>query len=132
MKFVVLVGAIPVVNNHVLVLQRSMSEKFMPGAWGLPCGKIEFGEDLERAVLRELKEEAGITGKVRRVVGYSTFMSKKDGQDIHNVQVNFEVEPFSTSVVLDHSNQNYRWISLDELAESDLDEFTIKTIMQCL
>ncbi|WP_330330414.1 NUDIX domain-containing protein [Streptomyces sp. NBC_00536] len=130
MKFIVLVGAIPVIDGHVLVLQRSMSEKFMPGAWGLPCGKIEFGEDLETAVLRELREESGITGTVRRIVGYSTFMSQKDGEEVHNVQVNFEVEAPDKEVVLDRSNQDFRWVRLDELSESKLDDFTVNTIKQ--
>ena len=130
MKFIVLVGAVSVFDGRVLVLQRSMSEAFMPGAWGIPCGKIEFGEDLESAVLRELQEEAGIAGKVSRILGYSTFMSKKDGQDVHNVQVNFEIEPLSTKIVLDHSNQDYQWLPLDALSTSGLDEFTVGAIKQ--
>ncbi|MFD8263128.1 NUDIX domain-containing protein [Streptomyces griseoluteus] len=60
-QFSLLVAAIAVRNDRVLLLQRSEGEKFLPGAWGVPCGKIEFGEELEDAVLREMKEESGLS-----------------------------------------------------------------------
>ena len=131
-QFKILVGAVPVSRGRVLVLQRSMREKFMPGAWGLPCGKIDFGEDLADAVLRELKEEAGIAGRVARLVGYSSFFSAKDEVDLHNVQINFLVDALSENVQLDRSNDDYRWIDLGQLDDAGLDEFTLGTIRQAL
>jgi mutator protein MutT len=130
-KFQVLVGAIPVAQGKVLVLQRSMAETFMPGAWGIPCGKIEFGEDLEDAVLRELKEEAGISGSVGGIVGYSEFLSSMNLDALHNIQINFVVHvPRDERVVLDHSNQDFRWIALEDCPTADLDDFTLRTISQ--
>src|SRR5262245_4922583 len=37
------------------------------GAWTLPGGGVEFGEDPNLAVLRELDEEAGLSGRVDSV-----------------------------------------------------------------
>ena len=129
-RFNILVGTIPTRNGSVLLLQRSLKEKFMPGAWGLPCGKIDFGEDLVDAALRELKEESGLDGVVERMVGYSMFMSKKDGDDLHNVQVNFHISCLDGSVVIDHSSEAHKWIDLSEVRSSGLDDFTISTIEQ--
>lgn len=51
------VGAIVVdANGRVLALERSD----IPGAWQLPQGGLEEGEDLLAAALRELQEETGI------------------------------------------------------------------------
>lgn len=130
-RFNVLVGAIPLRNGEdVLLLQRSDRERFMPGAWGLPSGKIEYGEDLVVAVLRELREESGIEGRVERLVGYSTFLSNRDGIRLHNLQVNFEVTVLTDRVSLDDSNQAARWMRLSDIPTSDLDEFTRTTIAQ--
>lgn len=131
-RYNILVGAIPVRDQKILLLQRSETEKFMPGAWGLPSGKIDFGEDLREAVLRELSEEAGLAGTVQRLCGYSTFFSTKDGDDLHNLQINFLVAAALGPVTLDHSNQAFRWISPNEVRDSELDDFTKNTIQQYL
>jgi 8-oxo-dGTP diphosphatase len=128
--FKILVGAIPIREDAVLLLQRSERETFMPGAWGLPCGKIDFGEDLRQAVLRELKEETGLTGTVQRLCGYSTFMSTKGQEALHNLQLNFVVAVDSGEVILDDSNQAYQWIPLTSSRDAGLDDFTVNTIAQ--
>jgi len=54
------VAAIAVVikDNSVLLVRRANPPD--AGFWGLPGGKIEFGERIEEAVVRELFEETGI------------------------------------------------------------------------
>ena len=130
-RFSILAGAITLrAGNEVLLLQRSTRETFMPGAWGLPCGKIEYGEELQDAALRELKEESGIVGRVDRLVGYSTFFSTKDGVRVHNLQVNFAVTALTGDVQLEPSMQDYRWLPLAAVPDSHLDDFTKSAIFQ--
>lgn len=131
-RFSVLVAAIAVRDRRVLLLQRSEREKFLPGAWGVPCGKIEFGEELEDAVLREMKEESGLSGTVRGLVGSSRFMSKKDGVNLHNIQLNYVVTALEGSVQLDKSSQDHRWLEFSELRAFGLEPFMIDTIEQGL
>jgi len=38
-----------------------------PGAWTLPGGGVDFGEDPAVAVLRELEEETGLAGRVEGI-----------------------------------------------------------------
>ena len=44
------------------LLIRRAAEPYV-GLWGLVGGKWEFGEELETAVLREIREETGIAGR---------------------------------------------------------------------
>ena len=47
-------------DNRVLITQRPQG-KSMAGLWEFPGGKIEVGETPQEALIRELKEELGIT-----------------------------------------------------------------------
>ena len=127
-SFNVLVGIIGVWNDKVLLLQRSKKERFMPGVWGIPAGKVEFGEKAEEAVLRELREEAGITGEISHIVGTMNFMSKKDGNILHNIQINYLINLISDDVMLDTSSDNFAWISPNDIDSPKLDDFTRTSI----
>jgi 8-oxo-dGTP diphosphatase len=129
-RFSILVGVIPVYKNRILITQRSLKSKFLPGIWGLPCGKIEYDENLEDAVFRELYEETGLKGRIISSVGSSKFVGKKDDTYIHNTQINFIVETFNDEVILDSSSENFKWIKYSELHETGLDDFTTNTIIQ--
>lgn len=47
-------------DNRVLIQKRPEGKEY-PGFWEFPGGKIESGETPERALVRELNEELGIT-----------------------------------------------------------------------
>ncbi|MEM0463583.1 MAG: NUDIX hydrolase [Pyrobaculum sp.] len=61
----VAVAAVAVKDGRIVLIKRKYPPN--PGRWSLPGGHVELGERLEDAVLRELKEETGLTG---RVVGF--------------------------------------------------------------
>jgi 8-oxo-dGTP diphosphatase len=55
------VGALIVQQDTLLLGQRSPTRTFYPGVWDLFGGHIEPGEHPEQALIRELREELGIT-----------------------------------------------------------------------
>src|SRR3954454_4216683 len=46
---------------YVLLVRRTPKARFMGGVWVFPGGAVDEGEDEQRAAVRELSEEAGIT-----------------------------------------------------------------------
>jgi ADP-ribose pyrophosphatase YjhB (NUDIX family) len=74
---------IPVASNIVLKERELLlvKRKLEPGKglWCLPMGFAETGETIEDAALRELKEEAGISGKITGFVNVESGLSKTYG-----------------------------------------------------
>ena len=52
--------AVIVKEDGALLLLRSTGQKF-PGKWDLPGGHIHIGEDPKDGLIREVKEETGVT-----------------------------------------------------------------------
>jgi len=64
-------------KGKILVVKRNLK----PGInkWALPGGFVESGEAPEIACLRELEEETGLKGKIKRLVGVYIQKTKEYG-----------------------------------------------------
>lgn len=139
-----LAAAIVVHKDRVLVVRRSARESFLPNHWGIPCGKIDVEqlELAEVAVLRELREETGLKGKVLREVGQSEFTSTWHGEEAHNIQQNYLVKPKIGGldrilarwprITTPQPDQEAEWIPVDEIDNFGLDAHNLGAIMQWL
>lgn len=66
-------------RESVLLIKKHSSQKIGPGAWLLPGGTVEFGEDIEATLLREIQEETNL-----RIVNLKLITIKKMViQDVH-------------------------------------------------
>jgi len=60
------VGAVVVKDGRVLLVQRGREP--LKGHWSLPGGMLELGEALTAGVVREVREETGLTVEVVELV----------------------------------------------------------------
>ncbi|MFI5127751.1 MAG: (deoxy)nucleoside triphosphate pyrophosphohydrolase [Candidatus Acidiferrales bacterium] len=60
---VLVVAAVIVRDGRILACQRSSSGKF-PLKWEFPGGKVQSGESLEAALIRELREELAVDATI--------------------------------------------------------------------
>jgi ADP-ribose pyrophosphatase YjhB (NUDIX family) len=111
------VGAIAVADDQILMIRRGHGPA--QGMWSVPGGRVEWGETLAEAVLRELAEETGLEGVCEQLVGWV----ERIGDDYHYVIFDFLVtivaglEPAAGSDAAEAA-----WVPLGDVADLSLTE----------
>lgn len=105
------VGAVVRDGDAVLLLRRP-ADDFMGGIYELPSGKVDPGEDLRTALVREVQEETGLT--VANVTGYLGHFDYLSGSGKTSRQFTFTVEVTTTAPVVLTEHDQHRWHALTE------------------
>ena len=64
-SFQIRVTGILIENNKILLVKQKITQNRI---WSLPGGRVEAGEQLETAIIRELSEETGLNTRVERLL----------------------------------------------------------------
>ena len=108
----VCVGAIAVDSDRLLLIRRGHG----PGAgeWSVPGGRVEGGETLAEAVVRELAEETGLEGVCDDLVGWV----ERVGDEHHYVILDFRVTILDArDPVAGGDAAEAAWVDLHEVAD---------------
>ncbi|MBF6332495.1 NUDIX domain-containing protein [Nocardia transvalensis] len=105
------VGAVVQFNGKVLLLRRS-ADDFMGGIWELPSGKVEPGEALDQALVREVKEETGL--HVTQIAHHVGDFDYRSGSGKKSRQFNFAVDVVSAEPIVLQEHDAYTWTALTE------------------
>lgn len=106
------VGAIVILDGRLLLVQRANEPA--AGSWSLPGGRVEPGELLAEAVVRELAEETGLEGVCGEMVG----LVERFADDQHFVILDFTVTVLGDDPPrAGDDSLDARWVPLEEVAE---------------
>jgi 8-oxo-dGTP diphosphatase len=104
------VGAIVVEDGRLLLVRRGRGAAI--GAWSVPGGRVERGETLSEAVVRELREETGLHGRCDRFVGWV----ERVGVEYHYVILDFLVAVEPGEAVAGDDATEVQWVPVDDVA----------------
>lgn len=86
------------------------------GHWDFPKGKIESGETLQEAALRETKEETGldvnIVDKFEQTISY--YYKDRSGELVSKTVVFFVAEAKFLDVTLSREHLHFKWVTFEE------------------
>jgi len=102
-------------KGELLLIQRLREPE--AGAWGLPGGKVDFGEGAEQAVVREVSEELGISIKLTGLACITEIIECGDGK--HWVSPVYEavITSGAPRVMEPDKHGGWGWFALNELPE---------------
>ncbi len=103
-------------EREVLLIRRG--EEPWKGCWAFPGGFVDYGEDPETAVVRELAEECGVEGKVPETIAVRGGPGRDPRGHIGTIFYAVEVAPESVPVAGDDA-AHAEWVALSEV---DLEE----------
>lgn len=99
-------------DGKVLIIKRSDQAHVSAGSWESVGGKVEFGEDLEVALKREVLEEVGLEIEIEHILYASTFQTSPTRQV---VIISYLCSSNKGDVTLSNEHSDYLWASYDEL-----------------
>ncbi len=110
------VGAIIIEDENVLIVRRGQPPKM--GAWSIPGGGVDLGEDLEQACMREVREETGLEVEILsegRVLNRVT-RDEWERVQFHYVLIDFVCRPTGGVLQAASDISEARWVPLSEVS----------------
>lgn len=98
-------------EKKVLLIKRAI--KPFCGYWVLPGGHVNYGETTEEALRREIKEELGISVKVKKLIG--VYSDPKRDPRYHLVAIVYELKKGKGKIRLNYESSEFRYFHLKNL-----------------
>ena len=122
-KFNYRVCAVIISDNKILAMHDERSPYFY-----LPGGRVEMGETAENAVIREVREEIGITAKIVRPLwlNQAFFKEDVDNLDYHELCIYFLMDISDTDLLSKgekftlkerHHTHDFEWLEFERLKD---------------
>ncbi|RDI45816.1 NUDIX hydrolase [Falsibacillus pallidus] len=105
-QIVMAVKGIILHEGKFLIVQRSPHDSG-GGTWEFPGGKLDFGEQLESALAREIEEETGLSASVKRILYATSFFTHAHRQVVINTYL---CTADRNDVTLSFEHSDHKWV----------------------
>lgn len=109
-------------DGDILIARRSLSMRY-GGLWEFPGGKVERGETLENALVREIREELDAPVAISRV--YPGYLFSYGGLQAEFFPISGSISPADITL---REHDDCRFITLSELGKFELSPYDLGAV----
>ncbi len=102
-------------KNEVFLMKRAIDP--FKGTWVLPGGHVEYKEEVEDALKREIKEEIGANLKIENLFGVYSAPNRDPRDHIVTIVYTGKIDD-NEEIKLGEEASTYKFFSLSELPEN--------------
>lgn len=106
-------------RGRLLLFRRPAASEYNPERWEFPGGRIERGEGVRDALIREVREETGLAVEPGRLLGAGE-QERSEGRVVHLV---LDSSTAGGEIFLSEEHDAYRWVTPKGLAELPLSDW---------
>jgi nucleoside triphosphatase len=112
-------------DNRVLIVRTHK----WSGLWGVPGGKVDYGEDILTALRREMREETGLEIHSERYAFLSEIIEDpKFHKPMHFISLEYVARSDSDAVVPNEEIAEFAWVTLEAAFSYPVNAYTLKLL----
>lgn len=116
------VGALVVNSRGQILIVRTTKWR---GTWGVPGGKVDWGESLVDAVIREFQEEVGLElTQVRFALLQEAVLDPQFFKEAHFIMVNYYAFSARETITPNEEIEVWAWVTPQEAMDYPLNTYT--------
>lgn len=114
-------------SGETLLVKRTSKTRNEAGFWSKPGGGVEFGEKVEDAAKREIKEELGVEIELIKFLGFTNSIMKDENQ--HWISFNYlaKITGGELKNLEPGKHEEIKWFKIDNLPEK-INKYTLESI----
>jgi len=113
-------------QKKFLILKRHPDSRTNPNRWELVGGKVDSGENFDKALIREFKEETNLKIKINDLVG----AVQEDFPHKRTVALIMNVEYVSGEIKISDEHIDWKWATMDEIKKLNLSAWFKKLLIE--
>jgi 8-oxo-dGTP diphosphatase len=104
-------------QGEIVLIKRGKAPHY--GRWMIPGGSLEWGETLEQAAVREVREETGLDIEIETFVDFFQAISP-EAPGYHFLIMDYAARAIAGSLAAASDALEARWVGVDSLVAYDL------------